>query len=74
MVALYQGNSASAAAQLEDLIAQSPNLKEAYFGLGLAEEKLGKRAEAIKALQEFVKTNPNDIAAQQALGRVSRGN
>ncbi|MBI5033152.1 MAG: tetratricopeptide repeat protein [Chloroflexi bacterium] len=74
MVALYQGNSAAAATQLEELVTQAPSMKQAYYGLGIANERLGRRDQAIQALQEFVKTNPNDIAAQQALGRVSRGN
>jgi protein O-GlcNAc transferase len=74
MVQLLQGNPAAAATQLQDLIKQSPNLKVAYFGLGLADEKLGKRDEAIVALTVYVKANPNDIAAQQALGRVTKGN
>lgn len=74
MVLLLRGQSANAAAQLEELVAQSPDLKLAYFGLGLANEKLGKRDEAMQALREFIKTYPNDIAAQQALGRLIRGN
>lgn len=74
MVLLLRGQSVSAAAQLEELVAQSPDLKLAYFGLGLANEKLGKRDEAMQALREFIKTYPNDIAAQQALGRLIRGN
>ena len=74
MILLLQGQTAQAAAQLQELVAQTPDLREAYFGLGLANEKLGRREEAIRALSEFIKTHPNDIAAQQALGRVSKGN
>ena len=73
MVQLLQGQAGNAASQLEEVIAQSPNAKYAYFGLGLAYEKLGKRDQAIQAIREYMKTNPNDIAAQQALGRLSRG-
>jgi tetratricopeptide (TPR) repeat protein len=73
MAQLLQGQPANAAAQLEELIGQTPSAKYAYFGLGLAYEKLGRRDEAIRALQEFIKTNPNDIAAQQVLGRLNKG-
>ncbi|MBI5304719.1 MAG: tetratricopeptide repeat protein [Chloroflexi bacterium] len=74
MVLLLNGQPANAAAQFEQVIAQAPEIKRAYYGLGLANEKLGKHAEAIQALSEFVKIYPNDIAAQQALGRLMRGN
>jgi protein O-GlcNAc transferase len=74
MVMLFKGQPADAAAQLEQLIAQSPGSKYAYFGLGLAYEKLGKRDQAAQALREFLKMYPNDIASQQALGRLNRSN
>lgn len=74
MVKLWQDNYADAAKQLEEVLAQSPNMIHANYGLALAYEKLGRRDEAIAALNKFLKTFPNDIAAQQALGRISRGN
>jgi tetratricopeptide (TPR) repeat protein len=74
MVLLWQGQFDQAAAQLEALTIHAPDLKRAYFGLGLAYEKLGKRDQAVQALREFVRAYPNDIAALQALGRVQRGN
>ena len=73
MVELLQGQPASAAPQFEELIGQTPSAQYAYFGLGLAYERLGRRDEAIRAVQEFIKINPNDIAAQQALGRLNKG-
>lgn len=74
MVLLLKGQAATAATQLEEVIAQSPETKRAYYALGLADEKIGKRDQAIQALAEFVKSYPNDIAAQQALGRLMKGN
>jgi protein O-GlcNAc transferase len=72
MVALTQGQYADAAAQLEAILKQSPNLTQAYFGLGVAYDKLGKVDESLAALQKFVKANPDDIAGQDALARVAK--
>ncbi|CAG1001472.1 Cellulose synthase operon protein C [Anaerolineae bacterium] len=74
MVTLTQGKYGDAATQLEAVVGQSPDLAQANFGLGLAYEKLGKRPEAIAALNSFLKVYPNDIAARQALGRLEQGN
>jgi tetratricopeptide (TPR) repeat protein len=73
MVAFANGKPDDAASQLESLTAQSPELTSAYLGLGLAYEKTGKRDQAISALHKYIAANPNDIAANQALSRLSRG-
>jgi len=62
-----------AATQLEAIVAESPDLMQAYLGLGLVYEKLGRSEEAKVALKRFLEANPNDIAAMQALGRLSQG-
>ena len=74
MVTLLQGKYGDAAAQLEAVVGQAPDLAQANFGLGLAYEKLGRRDEAIAALNKFLKVYPNDIAARQALGRLGKEN
>jgi len=70
MVLVMQGKYAAAAKQLEKVLEKSPDLTQAYFGLGIAYDKLGKRGQAINALQRYLKAYPNDIAAQQALGKL----
>lgn len=72
MVLFSQGNYAEAATQLEGVAARSPGLAQVDLGLGLAYEKLGKRDSGIAALQRFLATSPDDIAAGQALARLSR--
>jgi tetratricopeptide (TPR) repeat protein len=72
MVTLGQGKYADAAKSLEGVIGRAPSLKQAYLGLGLSYEKLGRREKALAALQEYLATYPNDIAAQQALGRLGQ--
>ena len=72
MVALTQGKYGDAATQLESLTKQSPDLNKAYYGLGVAYDKLGKVDQALAALQKFVQTNPDDIAGQAELDRVGK--
>ncbi|MBI5878786.1 MAG: tetratricopeptide repeat protein [Chloroflexi bacterium] len=72
MAQLSQGDAAAAATQFEALVKDNPGLTSAYLGLGLAYEKLNRRAEAAAALKTYLATNPQDIAASQALGRVSQ--
>jgi tetratricopeptide (TPR) repeat protein len=74
MILLTQGKYSDAATQLEGVLQQSPDLAQVNFGLGIAYEKLGKRDQAIVALNSFLKIYPNDIAARQALGRLGQGN
>lgn len=74
MVLLTQNQPADAAKQLESVVAQNPEFIPAYLGLGLAYEKLGRREQASIALQRYLKANPNDVAANQALGRLNKGN
>jgi tetratricopeptide (TPR) repeat protein len=73
MAQLLRGQTAEATSQMERLISQSPNATYAYYGLALAFERAGRREEAVRALQEFMKANPSDIAAQQVMGRLSKG-
>jgi tetratricopeptide (TPR) repeat protein len=73
MVAFTSGKYSDAAKQLEAVTAQSPDLAAAYFGLGLAYEKLGKRDQAVAALERFLAANPNELAATEALTRLKQG-
>jgi tetratricopeptide (TPR) repeat protein len=73
MVSLYGGQPDAAAAALEQVIAQAPDLQTAYLGLGLAYEKTGKPERGIPALQMYLTSHPDDIAANQALGRLTKG-
>lgn len=72
MVALTQGKFAEAASQLESVTKQSPGMTKAYYGLGVAYDKLGKVDQALVALQKFVEANPGDIAGQAELNRVTK--
>lgn len=74
MITLGQGKPYDAAKQIEAVLAQSPDLAYANYGLALAYEKLGRRADAIAAINKFLAQYPNDIAAEQVLGRLTKGN
>ncbi len=74
MVLYTQGRYADASQQLESVVSKAPEFMPAYLGLGLAYEKLGKSEQASAALDKFLKSNPNDVAAKQALGRLGKGN
>ncbi|MBI5879136.1 MAG: tetratricopeptide repeat protein [Chloroflexi bacterium] len=73
MTILVQGDASAAVAQLEALRKSSPELAQAQLGLGLAYDKLGRRDEARSALKAYLASNPDDVAASQALFRVSQG-
>lgn len=74
MVLLTQDKPSDAAQLLESVVSQAPDFANAHLGLGLAYEKLGKRDEATAALKKYLQSYPNDVAANQALGRLSKGN
>lgn len=72
MATLTQGKYAEAATQLESVTKQSPGLMKAYFGLGVAYDKLGKLDQARTALQKYVEANPDDVAGQSELDIVNK--
>ncbi len=71
MVMFSRGQYSEAASSLENLLAQAPDFKQAQLGLGLAYERLGRRDQAIAAIHQYQKAYPNDIVANQALGRLA---
>lgn len=73
MVAFTQGKNADAAAKLEAATQQSPDLMPAYLGLGLVYESLGKRDQAIAALQKYLAAKPDDLSAKQVLDELQTG-
>ncbi len=60
----------TAQAQLEKATKSRPDFGLAFLGLGLTYEKLGKWDEALTAVQRALELNPDDMAAQQAQGRI----
>lgn len=70
MVLLTKGEYQRAATELADVVKVKPDLAGAQLGLGLSYEQLGKRDEAIAALQQVLALRPGDVAAIQALGRL----
>ncbi|MEW6237417.1 MAG: tetratricopeptide repeat protein [Candidatus Omnitrophota bacterium] len=53
-------------------IESDPSLaSQFYYNLGLQKQKEGKIAEAIASLEKSVKASPNNLQAQQALGKAS---
>lgn len=73
MVSFCNDRFSEAATQLEAVTKQSPDLTQAYLGLGLAYQQLGKRDQAIDALQKYLAAHPRDIIATQAMGRLTKG-
>lgn len=72
MLLLTQKNYGDAAAQLEALTKQNPDMVKAFYGLGVAYQQLGKFDRAQAALEKYVSANPNDIAGQDALNQVTK--
>jgi tetratricopeptide (TPR) repeat protein len=72
MVTFTEGKYGDAATQLEAVLKQSPGLTKAYFGLGLAYEKLGRLDQSASALEKYAEAYPNDIGGQDALARVAK--
>jgi tetratricopeptide (TPR) repeat protein len=73
MQAFARGNSAAALPQLEQATRQLPDFAPAFLGLGLAYEKAGRQADALKAVQRALELTPHDFGAQQAYGRLQAG-
>lgn len=61
---------ATARTHLEFATQALPEFGPAYLGLGLTYEKLGEMKFALGAIQRALEINPEDFAAQQALGRL----
>ena len=72
MVSLSNNRFSEAASKLESVTQQAPGLIQAYMGLGIAYEKLGKRDQAIAALEKYLQAYPNDIVATQAMARLNK--
>ncbi len=60
----------SAATYLEQASQALPDFAPAFLGLGLAYEQLEEFDAASAALQRVIELDPDDFAAQQALGRI----
>ena len=70
MVAFCERNHAAAAADLEQATEALPDFGPAFRGLGLTYERMGRLGEALGALQRALALAPDDLAAQQAEGRI----
>ena len=70
MVAFTQGKYEQAAQQLKAVLREAPDYDPAYLGLGLTYEKLGDAEKAVAALQRYLDTHPDSLAARHALGRL----
>ncbi|MCL5962066.1 MAG: tetratricopeptide repeat protein [Chloroflexi bacterium] len=73
MLLYTQGDYALAVDQLATVIKSLPNFDKAYLGLGMGQEKLGHKEEAVKAYQKALELDPTDRAARQGLGRLTTG-
>lgn len=72
-MANYGGRDYEAAVkQLDQAIALTPNLGDAYQGLGLAYERLGQREKALASYRQAVSLDPELALAQAALKRLGR--
>ncbi len=60
----------TAQTHLEHATKALPDFAPAFLGMGLTCEKLGDSEAALDAIQRALDLNPNDFAAQQALGRI----
>ncbi len=60
----------TAKAELEQATQQLPEFSPAFLGLGLTYEQLGDLAAAEQAVRRALELDPNNLAAQQALGRI----
>ena len=88
-LALDRGDSKGAAAALSTVVAESPDIAEAWYSLGRAWERLGKTAQAARALgesrrlqqefqarvslQEQVSRHPRDAGLRLRLARLYAG-
>ncbi|MGB8646314.1 MAG: tetratricopeptide repeat protein [Anaerolineae bacterium] len=67
MVTLTQGKYSDAASQLEAVLKQAPQLTRAYYGLGVAYEKLGRFKDAYTAMGNYLKSYPDDVAGDEVM-------
>jgi len=72
MAAYSKGELEDAARMLEDAVRASPNLAEAYSGLGLVRESLGDREAAVIAYQQAIDLKPDDFIAGNGLARLTQ--
>jgi tetratricopeptide (TPR) repeat protein len=70
MVAFCERDHAAAAANLERATEALPDFGPAFRGLGLTYEQMGRLGEALTALQRALMLAPDDLASQQAIGRI----
>lgn len=71
MVAFSKGNYRTAVTYLEQATAALHDFAPAFLGLGLAHERMGTMDAALPAIQRTLELSPDDLAAQQALGRIT---
>ncbi len=70
MAAFSNRDYEQATSYLEQATADLPDFAPAFLGLGLTYEKLNRLEEALAAVQQAYELDPNDFAAQQAVGRI----
>jgi tetratricopeptide (TPR) repeat protein len=66
-----QGRMAEALASFESALRSKPDLKEAWFGLGLLHLRAGRRPQAAGALSRVVALDPSDAEALRLLREAS---
>jgi tetratricopeptide (TPR) repeat protein len=72
--AMYaRGQFAEASLNYRKAIQKDPNMGEAYYKVGLTEQKQHKVAEAFEDMQRAVQLMPNDLAVQTALTNLLLG-
>lgn len=72
MVSYSSAQYDEAIRQLQGVVAAMPDFAEAYFGLGMAYEKKGRKELAIGAYENAVRAKPDFILAQQRLQGLRR--
>jgi tetratricopeptide (TPR) repeat protein len=70
MQALSLQDYETAQTHLEIAVQALPDFAPVFLGLGLTYERLGDLEAALAAMQRALELNPDDFAAQQALGRI----
>lgn len=58
--------------RLKEAVAATPNLAEAYLGIGLSHERLGQKQEAMAAYGKAVEIDPELALAQSGIKRLQR--
>lgn len=72
MLQLDAGNTAEAVRLLEKATQASPPLAQAFEGLGIAYEAVGRKDDALAAYRRAVELDPNAFLAGLAIDRLSR--